>query len=243
MNPFAASSRAHDVDSAQPAPEPAVLRPVASREDWAAVRALRFAALWRAGDLAPSGVPTYGDAHDAVPGAVTFLLLERGRATGSTRCMHACGDDRRAPSVEAFRGELDKAIASAPIVEASLTVVHGATDRALALLSLFRVHMAACAALDAEWLLAPVRECEMGFYRRVFEMDILTGSARWPGLALPRVLMGLPYRERAARLYARLPILAPSGADLRGFRAGAELVLDEEARRSPSRAAGGDACA
>jgi hypothetical protein len=210
--------------------EPVVLRPVASREDWAAVRALRFAALSRCGDIPACPLPTYGDAYDAAPGARTYMLAEGGRAIGSTRCMHSQGEGgARLPALEAFRGELDAAIAAAPIVEASLTLLDAPMDRALAHLRLFRVHMTACAALEAEWLLAAVRETEMGFYRRVFGMEILTGAARWAGLAMPRVLMGLPFRERAPALCRRLPILAPGATDVQRFRAGEALELGEAA--------------
>ena len=89
-----------------------------------------------------------------------------------------------------------------------------------------------------------VAERQMGFYRRVFDMEILSGALPVRGFALPRVLMGLRFRERAALLYRRLPFLAPSGEDLRRYACGAELPLDRDeggsiaARR---RSAAGDA--
>lgn len=229
--------------STQTPAQSALLRPAASREDWAAVRAMRFAALSRSGDIPARALPVYGDAYDAAPGAVTYLLEAAGRVVGSTRCMHSrAGGGIALPAVEAFGSELDPGIAAASVVEASLTLVEGPVDRARVLLSLFKVHMTACAAFEAEWLLAAVRETEMGFHRRVFGMDILTGSARWPGLALPRVLMGLPFRERAAALYRRLPMLAPSGEDVQRFHAGAALDSGEASSRLPAAAAAGAAC-
>lgn len=237
-SPFAA-----DPPVAEIARQRAILRPVASREEWSAVRALRFAALSRGGDLPACPVASYGDAYDAAPGSTTYLLSEGDRAVGSTRCTHSRGaGGARLPAFEAFRGELDAAIAAAPVVEASLTLVDAPMDRALAQLRLFKVHMTACAALEAEWLLAAVRETEMGFHRRVFGMEILTGAVRCAGLALPRVLMGLPFRERAAALCRRLPVLAPSGADLQRFRAGDALELGGAAPSSPAHALPGVAC-
>jgi hypothetical protein len=226
---------------AGPASDHSVLRAVASREDWAAVRALRFGALARGGDVPACAVPAYGDEHDAMAGSITYLLLDRGRAIGSTRCIHS-GAGSPLPAIETFRAELDPGSAAARAVEASLTVIDAPADRAAAMLHLFKVHMTACAALEAEWLLAAVRETEMGFYRRVFDMEILTGALRCPGLAMPRVLMGLAWRERAAALLRRLPMLAASGSDLRRFAALAVAAPPDEACRPPLRAAAGDAC-
>ncbi len=204
-----------------------LLRRATSREDWAAVRALRFAAMVREGELAPSALPLATDPHDAAPGSSTFLLVEQCRILGATRCSHAsAGSPSPLPAAQAFGAEIDARIGCGSVVEASLTAVDRAADRAHCLLRLFKAHMAACAALDAEWLVAAVAERQMGFYCRVFEMEILTGAAPVRGFALPRVLMGLRYRERAAALYRRHPFLAPTGEQLRRYSCGADLVLD-----------------
>ena len=234
-------------DEPRPMPRPgcAMLKRVAAREDWAAARALRFAAMVREGDVAPSALPTSADPLDGAAGSATFLLMEQGRVLGSTRCNHS-GPASSAPlaAAQAFAAEIGERAARAPVVEASFTVVDRAADRASALMRLFKAHTTACAAVDAEWLVAAVAERQMGFYRRVFDMEILSGALPVRGFALPRVLMGLRFRERAALLYRRLPFLAPSGEDLRRYACGAELPLDRDeggsiaARR---RSAAGDA--
>ncbi|HUI98734.1 MAG TPA: hypothetical protein VLY46_00780 [Usitatibacter sp.] len=205
----------------------ALLRRAASREDWAAVRALRFAAMVRDGDLAPSALPPAADPQDGAAGSSTFLLAEQGRVLGATRCSHAsAGSPSPLPAARAFGEEIDARIGRAAVVEAGLTVVDRAADRAQSMLRLFKAHMTACAALDAEWLVAAVAERQMGFYCRVFEMEILSGAAPVQGLALPRVLMGLRYRERASVLHRRHPFLAPTGDEVRRYVSGADLVFD-----------------
>ena len=62
-----------------------------------------------------------------------------------------------------------------------------------------------------------VRPTQIGFYRRMFDMEILSGEERWPGLAIPRVLMGLDYREQAPLLFKRIPVLAVNDDDERDF--------------------------
>lgn len=222
-----------------------LLRRAASRDDWAAARALRTAAMVREGDLAPSALPLAADPHDADPRSATFLLVEQGRAVGATRCSHAsAGSTSSLPAAQAFGGELGERMARGPVVEAGLTVVDRAADRSQCLLRLFKAHMAACAALDAEWLVAAVAERQMGFYCRVFGMEILSGASPVRGFALPRVLMGLRYRERASVLHRRHPSLAPSGEDLRRYSSGADLLLDAGEPGSiaaRARAAAGDA--
>lgn len=225
----------------------ALLRRAASSEEWATVRALRFAAMVHEGDLAPSALPLAADPHDTAPGSTTFLLVEQGRALGTTRCSHAsAGSPSPLPSMQAFGTEIGERIGRAAVVEASLTVADRAADRARCLLRLFKAHMAACAALDAEWLVAAVAERQMGFHCRVFGMEILSGAAPVRGFALPRVLMGLRYRERASGLYRRHPVLAPSGEDLRRYSSGTELILDAGdsgsiATRAPAASSGAHA--
>jgi hypothetical protein len=230
-------------------PEPAsglLLRRALSRDDWSAVRTLRFAALAREGDVEPASLPVQPDAYDGAPGTTTFVLADRGRAIGSTRASHARdGRPFRLPSSAAFGREIEAQLGGASVVEASLTVLDASADRTLSLLRLFKAHVCVCAGVDADWLVAAVREPQMGFYRRVFDMEILTGAAKVAGLAMPRVLMGLRYRERAPALLRRFPALAPSGEELARFAAGGALRFGEEAAtveaRARSRAR--DACA
>jgi len=48
-------------------------------------------------------------------------------------------------------------------------------------------------------------------------MEILSGAERWPGMAMPRVLMGLDYRAEAPLLFKRIPVLAVTDDDERDF--------------------------
>jgi len=98
----------------------------------------------------------------------------------------------------------------AAVVEASLTFVdpEAARDPQDALMRLFRVHLWRCAAENADGLVVAVRESQMGFYRRRFNMEILSGPEAWPHMAAPRVLMGLAWRQHSAQLLRRIPALA-----------------------------------
>ena len=73
--------------------------------------------------------------------------------------------------------------------------------------------MVVCAVERADWLIAAVRIDEIGFYRRMLNMEILSGVERCPGMATPQVLMGLQYREHAALLFGRIPVLAVTTRD------------------------------
>jgi hypothetical protein len=48
-------------------------------------------------------------------------------------------------------------------------------------------------------------------------MEILSGAEHWPGMATPRVLMGLAWRDRARDLLRRIPALAASAEDEAAF--------------------------
>lgn len=190
---------------------------VANADDWDRVRALRFDALRIRAEIGESGGRAHGDAYDALPSSATFLLARNGRFVGSTRSSAAAPELRATlPAMEVFAREIDRAIGlECTVAEASLTVVDPAAsgDARVALFHLFKAHMLRCSAERADWLLAAVRDSEIGFYRRMFDMEILSGAEKCPGIATPRVLMGLDYRQHAARLAKRIPVLAVTLAD------------------------------
>lgn len=198
------------------------MRRVRTAQDWRAVRALRCEVLAGHGEIAP-GAREYADAFDACANTQTYLLEARGRAVGTTRSSIATPfTDEALPSQRLFARELEAAFgARAAIVEASLTVVdpHGVQDAQDALMRLFRPHIWRCAAEGADALVVAVRESRIGFYRRRFDMEILSGAERYPGMATPRVLMGLAWREHAQRLLRRLPVLAATAEDEAAFAA------------------------
>lgn len=200
---------------------------VASAEDWRRVRALRFDALRIRGEIGESQERAYGDAHDAGAASDTFLLMRNGRAVASTRATAATPARRGLlPAMDVFASEVDRAVGlECTIVEASLTVTDPAAsgDARIALFHLFKAHMLRCAAERADWLLAAVRESEIGFYRRMFDMEILSGAEACPGIAAPRVLMGLAWREHFAQLAKRIPVLAVTLADEAAYAASGEI--------------------
>jgi hypothetical protein len=190
---------------------------VISREDWARVRALRFEALTRAGDIDAGRDRGYTDGHDLALNTSTFLLARNGRAIGSCRASVSAPNRRGAlPAMEPFTLQLQSAIGlEATVVEASLVVVDPATsiDRRVVVLHLLKSAMLECATRNADWLVTAVRENDIGFHRRMLDMEILSGAEACPGMLQPRVLMGLPYREKAAIVFKRTPVLGVSPAD------------------------------
>lgn len=205
---------------------------VVSREDWARVRALRYEALSRRGDIAPSDEHAHSDAHDLALNSSTFVLLRNGQAIGSTRASVTSPQRRCSlPASETFEREMESALApDAAVVEASLTVAApDAGDRRSIILHLLKAHMLVCAAERAEWLLAAVRDDEIGFYRRMLNMEILSGVERCPGMATPQVLMGLQYREHAALLSRRIPHLEVTTADQAEYAATGRIGFPQRA--------------
>jgi hypothetical protein len=164
-------------------------------------------------------VRTFGDAHDLRAGTTTFLLLLGGVPHASTRVsVAAAGEPATLPAMQAFPREIEQIAGGGRVVEASLTVVEPAVaDVPAAIFHLFRAPMLACAATGAEWLVAAVRDTQIGFYRRVFDMEILSGAEHMPGLAVPRVLMGFRPLEQGERLARRIPLLAVAAADAHRF--------------------------
>jgi hypothetical protein len=201
------------------APSAYAMRRAESEADWSRVRALRYAALARHEDLPGDAVRAYGDPHDTRAGTTTFLLVRSGIALASTRIsVAATGEPGMLPALPTFPREIEGLVAGGPVVEASLTAVDpAAEDARAAIFRLYRAHLLACACSGAAWLVTTVRDTQIGFYRRVFDMDILSGAETIPGLAVPRVLMGLRPREAGERLARRIPLLAISASDAQRF--------------------------
>ena len=197
------------------------MRRVSASRDWHEVRAIRYQALAARNDIEASDDGAFGDEHDGALNAVTMLLARNGRPVASTRSSASSASRRwRLPADEVFRHEIEAAIGfEATIVEASLTAVDPASgiDPKAALFHLLKAHMLRCASENADWLITAVRVPQIGFYRRMFNMEILSGEESWPGLRAPRVLMGLDYREQAPLLFKRIPVLAVNDEDERDF--------------------------
>jgi hypothetical protein len=210
------------------------MRRVASRDDWARVRTLRYDALRSREEIGEDPDRAHGDSHDIALNTSTFLLSRNGRPVGTTRCSVSSSSRRWAlPAMEAFGREIEESIGlESTIVEASLTVVDPSTsaDPKTALFHLFKAHMLQCAAENADWLVVGVRDTQIGFYRRMFNMDILSGAEKYPGVTSPRVLMGLEYREQAALLFKRIPVLAVSDADEMQFASSGIVSFPGERR-------------
>ena len=194
---------------------------VRAPQDWRTVRRLRFDGLASRGEIGPSEARAFTDAFDDAPGTGTYLLSTSNAALGTTRSSSSRTPPHASlPSRQVFGREIDAAFGpSAVVVEASLTFVDpaAARDAQDALMRLFKIHIWRCAADNADALILAVRESQMGFYRRRFNMEILSGAEGWPGMATPRVLMGLAWREHAEDLLRRIPALAASAADEAAF--------------------------
>jgi hypothetical protein len=199
-----------------PPHEPAIRR-VRAPQDWRTVRALRFDALQANREIDPAGPRAYADPFDEAPNTSTYLLATGPQAVGTTRSsVRAPRMGVPLPSERVFASEMRAAFgAHAVMVEASLTFVDAGAqvDSQEALMRLFKMHVWRCAAENADALVVAVREPQMGFYRRRFNMEILSGAERFPGLATPRVLMGLAWREHSSELLRRIPTLAASAED------------------------------
>jgi hypothetical protein len=210
------------------------MRRVTSREDWSRVRNLRFEALRSREEIPENPECAYADSHDAALNTTAFLLSRHGRPVGATRSSVSSAKRRWAlPAMETFQHEIESAIGlDSTIVEASLMVVDPATtvDPKGALFHLFKAHMLQCELENADWMIVGVRDSQIGFYRRMFNMEILSGAEKYPGIALPRVLMGLEYREQAPLLFKRIPVLAVTDADAAEFEARGVVMFPDQRR-------------
>jgi hypothetical protein len=205
------------------------LRRVSSRDDWRRVKGLRYEALRSRDEIRDDPQCAYGDEHDLAPNAMTFLLTRNGRPVASTRSsVSSARRQWRLPAMEAFGREIEAGIGlDCKIVEASLVTVDpvATADPKTLLFHLLKAHMLHCAAEDADWLLVAVRDSQIGFHRRMFNMEILSGAETYPGMASSRVLMGLEYRRHAPLLMKRIPVLAIGDEDEREFAANGNVCF------------------
>ena len=208
---------------------------VAGRDDWSRVSSLRYVNLLDQGDIEANAERTWSDGHDRTAEGASFLLMRNGRATGTVRASLdsplRCGV---LPSMDAFGREIRSSIGlDRATVEASFFAIDPASnlDRRVTLLHLLKAPLLVCTLVNADWLLIAVREEEIGFYRRMLNMEILSGAETLRGMAAPRVLMGLQYREHAALVFKRIPLLAVTDADVREYAASGFVRFADSTRR------------
>jgi hypothetical protein len=208
---------------------------VATREDWSRTRSLRYASLLEQGDIEANAERSYSDGHDREAEGATFLLTRDRRPMGTVRASLdsplRCGT---LPSMDAFEREIRAAIGlDSTTVEASLLANDSTSslDRRVTLLHLLKGPLLICTLANADWLIIAVREEEIGFYRRMLNMEILSGAETYWGMAAPRVLMGLQYRENAALLFKRIPLLAVTDGDVRQYAASGFVRFADPPRR------------
>lgn len=196
---------------------------VASGADWDHVLGLRYRALLQRGDIAENATQRYGDEHDLALHAMTFLLRRNGHPAGTTRTMLSANHRRwPVPATAVFQREIDEALGpDATFIEMGLTAVGPAPqdDPRTALFHLFKAAVVHGLLENADWVITAVRENQIGFHGRMFNMQILSGPELLPGLAQPRVLMGLDFRDQMRILEKRIPTLAVTPADLDEFAA------------------------
>jgi hypothetical protein len=196
---------------------------VASAADWDHVLALRYRALLQRGDIPENASQRHGDEHDPALHAMTFLLRRNGRPAGTTRTMLSANQRRwPVPAAAVFQRELDSALGTdATYIEMGLTAVGPAPqdDPRIALFHLFKAAVVHGLLENADWVITAVRENQIGFYGRMFNMQILSGPEALPGLAHPRVLMGLDFRDQMRILEKRIPTLVVTPSELDEFAA------------------------
>ena len=205
---------------------------VSTSEDWRRIALLRYKSLRGRGDIPESPAEAFGDWHDRAFNCQGFLLTHHGRPAGTTRSSVSSASRRwPLPSMECFSKEIAEAIgADLTILEASLTAIDPAVaEPRTALFHLFKAHMLRCAAEGADWLIVAVPDAQIGFYRHMFNMRILSGAEQCPGLASPRVLMGLEFREHVDLLRKRMPALAATAEEEREFTATGKVAFAAEA--------------
>ena len=206
-----------------PAPGPFEMRLVTSPEDWDAVGEIRYRAYRQRNAIPNNEEGRLREPADTAMNAMTFLLSRGGRPVGTTRTtVRSANRQWPLPGLTAYRAELETSIGvEATIVEASRTVVDPAlvTDSRTPLFHLMKAHVLHCALEDADWLVCAVREPEIGFYRRMLNMEILSGPETYPGLTVRKVLMGLDVRAQMGLLAKRIPQMSVSREDQEAFTA------------------------
>ena len=200
---------------------------VASGADWDQVLALRYRALLQRGDIGEHPSERFGEEHDVALHAMTFLLRRNGQPAGTTRTMLSATNRRwPVPATTVFQREIEAALGrDATFIEIGLTAVGPAPhdDPRTALFHLFKGAVIHGMLENVDWVLTAVRENQIGFHGRMFNMQILSGPEQLPGLALPRVLMGLDFRDHMRILEKRIPSLAVRDADLEEFLASGQV--------------------
>jgi hypothetical protein len=207
----------------------------ASRDDWSRVCSLRYVNLLDQGDIEANAQCSWSEPQDRAAGAATFLLTRGGRACATVRTSIASPERRGVlPAMDAFGREIRlSAGPDCTIVEAGLVAIDFTAnlDWRITLFHLLKAPMLLCEQMDAAWMVMAVRETEIGFYRRMLNMEILSGAESLWGMAAPRVLMGLQYREHATLLFERIPPLAVTGADVREYAASGCVRFAQQSRR------------
>ena len=205
---------------------------VQSADDWRRAGLLRYKWLRAREDIPEAAVESHGDWHDRALNCQAYLLTRLGRPAGTTRSSVSSSSRRwPLPAMECFEKEIAGVVAEElTVLEASLTAVDaGVAEPRLALFHLFKAHMLRCATENVDWLLTAVTEPQIGFYRRMFNMRILSGAERFHGFATPRVLMGFDFREHAALLRKRMPVLAATADEEARFASSGLIGFEAEA--------------
>lgn len=209
---------------------------VASAADWDHVLALRYKALLARADIPENASQRYGDEHDPALHAMTFLLRRNGQPLGTTRTMLSARHRRwPVPAAEVFAQEIDAALGpDATFIEMGLTAVGPAPhdDPRTALFHLFKAAVVHGLLENADFVVTAVRENQIGFYGRMFNMQILSGPEAMPGLLQPRVLMGLDFRDHMRILEKRIPTLVVTPSDLEAFAASGAIEAGFTTRRA-----------
>ena len=204
--------RPHAFALSHPAPRGFEMWRISEREEWIRVRRIRHDALRACGEIAETPERSYRDGHDATLNSMTFGLLYNGRMIGTTRSSVSSAACRwPLPAHDSFARAIDSGLgADATIVESSLMLVDPSATPTPGPRSFTCSGRTCCIAPRRAPTGSSARcDSQAGFYRRRFNMEVLSGAQNGPVLDSPRVLMGLAYRDQAALLARRMPCWRP----------------------------------
>lgn len=210
---------------------------------------LRYDSYRSEGTIEADAGERFSDAYDEAPNVFIFGIEQEDELLASIR-MHVCSREMPfAPGLDVFPDILGPMLERGEsFVDPTRFVVRRHSRRAMGNLPFATVRLAAMAAehFDTDHILATVRIEHAPFYRRFFDMELLSGERTYPGLARPICLMAGRWQEIKTSSYHRVPDFDSGARErMRLFGLSREIALgmtaappfnDNPARNPPARA-------
>lgn len=169
---------------------------------------LRYESYQSEGTIEVNPDERFTDAQDEAPNAFIFGIEQEGDLLASIR-MHVCSAEMPfAPGLEVFPDILEPMVSRGEsFVDPTRFVVQRHSRRAMGNLPFATVRLAAMAAehFHTDHILATVRVEHAPFYRRFFDMELLSEGRTYPGLARPICLMAGRWQDIKKSSYHRVP--------------------------------------